>query len=72
MWLPNKLFFLPGSEQFFTGWTQSYLRENFRIDAYFTANQDGTTDIIPGTGQQEPSVPDGQAVIGTTFVRKNR
>jgi hypothetical protein len=71
-WFPNQLFFLPGSEQFFTGWTQSYLRENFRIDAYFTANQDGTTDIITGTGHQEPAAPDAQAVIGATFVRKDR
>jgi hypothetical protein len=71
VWFPNNLFFLPGNEQFFTGWTQSYLRENFQIDAYFTANQDGTTDIITGTGHQEPAVPD-EAVIGTIFVRKNR
>ena len=72
VWFPNNLFFLPGSEQFFTGWTQSYLRENFRIDAYFTANQDGTTDIITGTGHQEPAAPDEQAIIGATFVRKDR
>ena len=72
VWFPNQLFFLPGSEQFFTEWTQSYLRENFRIDAYFTANHDGTTDIITGTGRQEPSAPDGQAVISATFLRKDR
>jgi hypothetical protein len=72
VWFPNQLFFLPGSEQFFTGWTQSYLKENFQIDAYFTANQNGTADIIPSTGHQDQPVPDGQAVIGATFVRKNR
>jgi hypothetical protein len=68
---PNKLFFRPGSEQFFTEWFWSYLKENFRIDAYFIANQNGTAHILLDTGNGETPVPDGRTVYGAIFVRKN-
>ncbi|MFZ0828172.1 MAG: glycosyltransferase family 39 protein [Verrucomicrobiia bacterium] len=72
VWLPNNLFFTPGSEQFFTDWTVSYVRENFWIDAYFTVNADETATLIPATGHQRPSIPAGQALLAATYVRKEQ
>jgi hypothetical protein len=72
VYLANDLFFQPGSERFFTQWSQSYLRENFRADAYLTADQNGIAHIIPSSNGQEPSVPDGQRIIGATFVKMAR
>lgn len=69
LYLPNQLFFMPGSEQYFTRWSQSYLRDNFRADTCLTIDPDGDLHVISGTRNQEPSVPDGQQVVGIVLVR---
>jgi hypothetical protein len=70
VYLPNDLLFLSGSEQFFTQWSHSYLRENFHVVEYLTLNQAGTTHIISGSDTQEPSFPHGKHIISVTFLRK--
>jgi len=41
VYLPNNLFFLPGTEQFFTNWTNRYLAENFYPDSFPTMDSAG-------------------------------
>jgi hypothetical protein len=69
-YLPNDLFFLPGSEQFFTQWTQSYLRENFRAVEYLTLNEDGSIRVISSDDDREPPFPRGQHIVGVIFLKK--
>ncbi len=66
---PNQLFFVPGSEQYFTRWTQSYVQTNFRTDTDLTRDAAGGIHVITGLGNQEPAVPDGQQVVGIVFAR---
>jgi hypothetical protein len=69
-YLPNDLFSMPGSEQFFTQWSRSYLRENFRVVEYLTLNEDGSIRINTGTDDQEPPFPRGQYIVGVTFLKR--
>jgi hypothetical protein len=69
LYLPNGLFFVPGSEQYFTRWSQSYLRDNFRADTFLTIDPASHLHVISGTRNQAPSVPDGQQVVGIILVK---
>jgi hypothetical protein len=66
---PTQLFFVPGSEQYFTHWTQSYVQTNFRTDTDLTRDAAGGIHVITGMGNQEPAVPSGEQVVGIVFAR---
>lgn len=71
LYLPNGLFFAPGSEQFFTRWSQSYLRNNFRVDTYQAFNRNGDVEIVTDVPHQKPSALDGLRVFGELDIRKS-
>jgi hypothetical protein len=71
LYLPNALFFAPGSEQYFTGWAKSYLRDNFYADTYQAFNRAGDVQIVTDVPHQKPSTLDGLQVFGELDVRKS-
>ncbi len=71
VYLPNALFFLSGTDQYFTEWSVSYLKENFYTDTWLTADQFGATRILQVTTDgRSDSFPAGQQLIGAILVRK--
>ena len=70
-YFPNGLFYKPGTEQFFSQWTESYLRENFRPDVYVTRNLAGAAQFTRApAGQTEFVPPPAEQLVGIIFVRK--
>ena len=65
VYLPNNLFFAPGSEQYFTRWSLSYLKKDFDADTLLTKDASGTPHIVSA-----PSPPPGQRVLGAILVKK--
>jgi len=70
-YLPNRLFFVAGTEQFFTKWCQSFIRENYRAEVYLTVDQAGAFRIVPDTGHGETALPRGERSLGAVYVRKD-
>jgi hypothetical protein len=71
VYLPNALFFVAGTDQFFTEWSLSYLKDNFYTDTWLTADESGAARIVNVTTSGESdSVPTGQQLIGAILVRK--
>ncbi len=71
LYLPNNLFFAPESEQYFTHWSQSWLRDNFRVDTYQAYDRAGNVEIVTDVPHQKPSALDGLRVFGELDVRKS-
>jgi hypothetical protein len=71
VYLPNALFFVAGTDQYFTEWSLSYLQDNFYTDTWLTADEFGATRILQVTtdGRSDP-FPAGQQLIGAILVRK--
>jgi len=67
-WLPNRLFFQPGTEQTFTVWAESYVRKDFRREACLYVSRNETATLIPATAGEEPSIP-GEQILAATYVR---
>jgi hypothetical protein len=65
VYLPNNLFFAPGTEQSFTRWTLWYLKKDFSPDTLLTKDASGTAHIVSA-----PSPPPDQRVLGSILVRK--
>jgi 4-amino-4-deoxy-L-arabinose transferase-like glycosyltransferase len=70
LYCPGQMFFVPGSEQYFTGWSQSYLRSNFQVDTCLTLDPAENDHLYTGVGNQVPYVPDGQRIVGLLFKRR--
>jgi hypothetical protein len=67
--LPKGLFFEPGADQYFTGWVQSYLGEQFQPDTLLVFDEGGLCHLIPaGSGP----VFDGWRVAGWLGVRTTK
>jgi hypothetical protein len=70
-YFPNGLFYKPGTEQFFSQWTESYLREQFLPDIYVTRDAAGAAQFTrAAAGQSEFAPPPGEQLVGIIFVRK--
>jgi len=69
-YLPNSLFNMPGSEQYFTRWTLGYLKKDFRIDTYLVVGLSGALRFLPAVGDQQPTLLAGEGVFGAMFLRK--
>lgn len=67
LYLPNGLFLLPGTEQFFTQWSKDYLHENFHADTYLSLGKSNTAHFIPP--DQFTNLPDKQQIAGELMVR---
>jgi hypothetical protein len=47
LFLPNDLFFNPGTEHYFTIWTINYLKDHFVPDSWLTTNKNGEVSVAP-------------------------
>ena len=72
LYLPNTHFFLPGSEQYFTKWSQTYLHENFHRDTYLAIDQFNVVHLIPVTSNQSSPDSDEQRIFGALYVRNSK
>lgn len=71
VYLPNALFFVSGTDQFFTQWSLSYLQDNFYADTWLSADQTGSARILKVTTDSGPdSLLPGEKLIGALLVRK--
>jgi hypothetical protein len=71
VYLPNALFFAAGTDQYFTEWSLSYLRDDFYTDTWLTADESGAVRILKVTdAENSDSFAAGQQLIGAILVRK--
>lgn len=71
VYLPNALFFVSDTDQYFTQWSISYLQENFYADTWLTADEFGNARVERVTIDSEPdSFSNGQRLVGAILVRK--
>jgi hypothetical protein len=71
VYLPNALFFVAGTDQYFTQWSSFYLQDNFYTDTWLTADKFGAVRIEKvANGEKSDSFAAGQQLIGAILVRK--
>jgi 4-amino-4-deoxy-L-arabinose transferase-like glycosyltransferase len=66
VYVPNDLFFNPGSDQYFTEWSLSYLQQNFYPDTWLIKQSPATAQIARAGANS--STPDG--ILGAILVKK--
>jgi hypothetical protein len=69
-YIPNGVLLQSGTEQFFTQWTETYLRENFRGDGCVTRDPVGDAHFLISADGQHFPIPQGHQMIGAIFVRR--
>ncbi len=69
-YIPNAILLNSGTEQFFTRWTETYLRENFRGDGSITRDAAGAGCFLTSTDGKHFPIPQGHQMIGALFVRQ--
>ena len=67
VYVPNDLFFSPGSDQYFTDWSLFYLQQNFYSDTWLI-KQSPTMAQIMRAEPNSSAPPEG--VLGALFVKK--
>jgi len=71
VYLPNALFFVSGTEQYFTQWSLSYIQDNFYVDTWLTADEFGAARILNAPANVNfDSFPTEAQLIAAIFVRK--
>jgi 4-amino-4-deoxy-L-arabinose transferase-like glycosyltransferase len=71
VYLPNALFFVSGTDQYFTQWSMSYLQENFYADTWLIADEFSNARIERvAPGREADPLTAGQQRIGAILVRK--
>jgi 4-amino-4-deoxy-L-arabinose transferase-like glycosyltransferase len=71
VYLPNALFFVAGTNQYFTEWSLAYLQHNFYADTWLTEDEFGAARILKAVkGGESDSVLGKQQLIGAILVRK--
>jgi hypothetical protein len=71
VYLPNALFFVAGTDQYFTEWSLAYLRDNFYPDTGLTADEIGLARILKlPNGAESGAFPTEQQLIGAILLRK--
>jgi hypothetical protein len=66
VYVPNDLFFNPGSDQYFTDWTLSYLEQNFYPDTWLIKQSPTTAHMV----RAEPNSPAPEQFLGAILVKK--
>ena len=71
LYYPNRLFFQPGTDHYFTLWTQEYLQKHFRQDALLIATTQGRpqVSIIVGSKDHPPVPPAGHRVLAAIWAK---
>jgi hypothetical protein len=71
VYLPNALFFVSGTDQYFTQWSMSYLQENFYADTWLIADEFSAARIESvAPGREADPLTAGEQRIGAILVRK--
>jgi hypothetical protein len=71
VYLPNALFFVSGTDQYFTQWSMSYLQENFYADTWLIADEFSVARIESvAPGREADPLTAGEQLIGAILVRK--
>jgi hypothetical protein len=71
VYLPNALFFVSETDQYFTEWSFFYLRDNFYLDTSLTAEESGAVRIDRVTeNAKTDSLATERQLIGAILVRK--
>jgi hypothetical protein len=71
VYLPNALFFVSGTDQFFTQWSLSYLQDNFYADTWLIAGELGAARTLKATTDSGPdALSTERKLIGALLVRK--
>jgi 4-amino-4-deoxy-L-arabinose transferase-like glycosyltransferase len=65
-YVPNDLFFNPGSDQYFTDWSLSYLEQNFYPDTWLIKQSPTTAQIV----RAEPNASAPERFLGAILVKK--
>jgi len=65
VYVPNDLFFNPGSDQYFTDWTLSYLEQNFYPDTWLIKQSATTAQIV----RAEPNSSAPEQFLGAILVK---
>ncbi len=66
VYVPNDLFFNPGSDQYFTEWSLSYFEQNFYPDTWLIKQSPTTAQIV----RAEPNSPEPEQFLGAILVKK--
>jgi len=66
VYVPNGLFFNPGSDQYFTEWSLSYLRENFSPDTWLVKETETSAAVVPAESNMSPP----QHLLGAILVKR--
>jgi 4-amino-4-deoxy-L-arabinose transferase-like glycosyltransferase len=66
VYVPNDLFFNPGSDQYFTDWSLSYLQQNFYPDTWLIKETETAAGIVPARAD----LPPPHHLLGAIFVKK--
>jgi hypothetical protein len=71
VYLPNALFFVSGTDQYFTQWSMSYLQENFYADTWLIAYEFSEARMERAApGRAADPLGAGQQFIGAILVRE--
>lgn len=70
LWMPNMLFFQPGSDQYFTDWAKNYLATHFYVDTFIGYFQPDAIQIITDVPDKNRATLSGFQVFGEIDVRK--
>ena len=66
VYVPNELFFSLGSDQYFTEWSLSYLRDNFSPDTWLIKETETRAGIVPARAD----LPPPHQLLGAIFIKK--
>jgi len=66
VYVPNDLFFNPGSDQYFTDWSLSYLEQNFYADTWLIKQSPTSAQIV----RAEPNSSAPERFLGAILVKK--
>jgi 4-amino-4-deoxy-L-arabinose transferase-like glycosyltransferase len=71
VYMPNALFFVSGTEQYFTEWSVSYMQDNFYVDTWLISGEFGAARILDAAAHRNfDSFPTGEQLIAAILVRK--
>jgi hypothetical protein len=66
VYVPNGLFFSPGTDQYFTEWSLSYFQKNFLPDTWLIKETEDRAGLVPA----RPDLPPPHNLLGAIFIKK--
>ena len=72
VYVPNLLFFTPGTDQYFTHWSRSYMDQNFYVDTLLIADESGRAQMLNVASGVRADVSQArEEVIGAILMRQS-